>query len=234
MGALAFGIVCAIATGVALFGWFRGALFGWFHLPQAGETKPAPEKFVPDYAHITDSNHLRESARLAELQIKEAREATEALEKKAVLLITLCIAVLTYLGAKEFGEKDAAYAPHDIIRVAAFVFAAVSAAIAARVVDLGWQGVAGLSPKRIAYYAQYYSDKKPMDLALRYTLEKYQDIIDKAEDMHTKKVAMFLKAKNCLLCGIAGSLGWMGAELFVLFEPHLAETIAKFLARIGQ
>ena len=224
MSALVVGIVCAIATGVALFAWFRRS--------KTDQAQPESDSFSPNYASIT-SGDLRESARLAELQIKEAGEATATLEKKAVLLITLCIALLAYLGPKEFNTKETAYALHDVIRVAAFVFVALSAIVAAKVVDLGGQGVAGLSPKRIAYYSQYYANQ-PMDLALRYTLEKYQGFIDKAEDVHTKKSIIFKKAKDLLLYGIAGTLGWVGAELFVLFKPYLAEVIANIRAYIGQ
>ena len=225
MNALAFGVVCAAATGVALFWWFRRS--------KTDQAKPESDSFSPNYEFI-ESGDLRESARLAELQIKEADEATTTLEKKAVLLITLCIALLAYLVPKDFGERDAAYALHDIIRAAAFLFAALSATIAAKVVDLGGRGVAGLGPKRIAYYAQYYPGKQPMDLALRYTLEKYQGIIDRAAIVHTNKVIVFKQAKDCLLYGIACTSGWVSAEVFVLFEPCLAETIAKCLAHIGQ
>ena len=199
MSALVVGIVCAIVTGVALFGWFRRT------------EKDAPDLFSPDYVFITDPEHLRESVRLAELKIKEINEATATLEKKAVLLITLCALLLTYLGAQEYAN-----AAYEFIKGAAFVFLTISAVIAAKAVEFGRQGAAGLNPEIFAHYAKNYNDRA-LELAHRYLLDKYQSIINKADNMHKEKSKIFRNAKVFLIIGFSLALAWIIADFSAAF-----------------
>lgn len=198
MGALAFGVVCAVA--------FTAALFVGFRRPQENE----PDSFSHKNVFITEPEHLRESVRLAELLIKEISEATATLEKKAVLLITLCAALLAYLGA-----RDIAYAPYEAIRGAAFLALIISALIAAKAMDLRRQSVAGLHLAMCEYYAKEAKPDEALPLSLRYALDKYRFIINEAEAMHREKSKMFNKAKSCLIVGIALTLAWTAAWVVI-------------------
>ena len=199
MGALVFGIVCAAATGVALFLWFG---------PPKKETLVS---FSHENIPVENLEHLRESARLAELQIKEFNEATATLEKKAVLLITLCAALLAYVGAADFNHSQ-----HEFIRGAAFVFLIVSAVVGAKVVDLGRQGMAGLTPAISEHYAEH-AGGEATALMLRFTLDKYQSIINNADETHKEKSRIFRIAKVFLIIGFSCALAWTVADFSVTF-----------------
>lgn len=151
-------------------------------------------------------DHLRASMHLAELKAKEITIAVEAVERKAVQLIALCITLLGYVAAYDIGLHW-----HELLRIPASLFLAISAIYCFKAADLRTHGLMGLTPIVSAFFAKYPPGQATQG-TLRHALNNYMPIIKKGHETQADKAEDLGKAKRWLLWGVAFYLGWILSE----------------------
>lgn len=179
------------------------ALLLIFRRPQA--TENAAQKLKPgDITQITKPDDLRESARLAELRIKELSDAVTTVEKKSIQLIALCLALLGYLAVN---HGDSAYA---IIKLPALVSLFIAGFWGFKAAYLGTHGTMGFNPDSFARCINKGGDASCE--VLHCVLKKYQKAIEQINETQKSKVRDVKKAKPFLVIGISFTLGWLIAD----------------------
>ena len=149
-----------------------------------------------------DSEYLREAVRLAELRMTEYARIYNEYERRAVLLITFCVALIGYLLSGEWAEWTAA------VKFLA-IFCLMSAAWKGlRIFSFSEFGVQGIHPNTVAN--PIFGGRA--DVLLEYVRGEYAERIDQnAKNLHSR--SRFLdSAKRWFYAGLTTTAAIVLAE----------------------
>lgn len=173
-------------------------------------TNPPAE--IGDDKELENSGHLPEGVRLAELRIKELDDAVMTVEKKAVQLIILCVALLGYLASNRLELHL-----YALLKILAFASLFVSGVYGFMTTDLGKHKSAGLSPVRFLYAIE----KDGYEKMLVILMGTYQKAIEQKLETQEGKAERLRRAKPWIIFGVACLMGWLVADnLFAYLSPE--------------
>ena len=190
----------------ARLGWLRGLIRPFMPDTLLFQKRELPGKSEEEMGKLC-LGVLRDSVRFAEEGIKSQLHATEVLERKAILLGTLCAVMLGFLLSDTLN-----FYKGGVLGAAALLFILAAIILCARAIDFSqWRGHVGFSP---AVMNRFFDKPRPLDekTVLYQALIKYEDRASTNQEIIERKYRNIHYGRMLWVAGTSSFLGMVAGE----------------------
>lgn len=152
--------------------------------------------------------YFQEALRISELQLEKQKETFETTERKAILLITVCLATIAFLLSWDAGNREVCNV-NLAIAISVVIILAMAAIIGAFALFTRPFGIPGANPE----YLMHKDFERDFHKVAKNLLGYYEERYKLNEDVNRDKTNYLNISKWIGMLGIILALGWIIVKL---------------------